>query len=317
MRILLLAEQDEGYVKPSIYHTITAAQQFLPYAGKPEHFAIDILVAGTQASEAAKQLSQVQALKAVLVAEQPVYDHYLAENTAALLAELGKDYDVIMAAADSVGKDILPRTAALLDVNMISDMLAVDSAHQFQRPLYAGMLIASVESTDPIKVISVRTTAFDAAPATGGEAEIRQLDIVHDLALSQFVCQETHDSVRPELTTAKRVVGGGRGLGSAENFALIEQLADKLNAAVGASRAAVDAGYMPNDLQIGQTGKVIAPELYIAVGISGAIQHLAGIKDSKVIVAINKDEEAPIFQVADYGLQADLFDVVPELISKL
>ena len=317
MRILILAEHHKGQPKASNYNTIAAAQKFKSYTEAAEQLSIDLLVTGSQGKEAAEVLAQTPGINNILLAEQPVYDHYLAENCAALLAELGQDYQVIMAAADSLGKDVLPRTAALLGVNMISEMLGIESANHFQRPIYAGSLIASVESTDIIKVISVRTAAFDAVPTTGGQAQIKPLDIIHDLGLTSFKSEENHDSARPELSTAKIVVAGGRGLGSAENFILIEQLADKLKAAVGASRAAVDAGYVPNDLQIGQTGKVIAPDLYIAIGISGAIQHLAGIKDSKTIVAINKDEEAPIFHLADYALQADLFKAVPELVEKL
>ena len=313
MRILILGEQRQAEVKASVFNTIAAAQQFSAW----DQVTTDVLLVGSQAREAAEILRQTQGITEILVAEDSVYDHYLAENIAALLADIGKDYQVIMAAADSVGKDVLPRVAALLDVNMITDMLAVESVDRFRRPIYAGSLIATVESTDAIKLISVRTTAFDPVATKGGQAGIRQLNLVYDSGLSCFVSEENHGSERPELTTAKVVVGGGRGLGSAENFVLIEQLADKLKAAVGASRAAVDAGYVPNELQIGQTGKVIAPDLYLAIGISGAVQHLAGIKDSKLIVAINKDEEAPIFQVADYGLVADLFEVVPELIDKL
>ena len=326
MPILILAEHQQGQLNPTVYALLVAAQQLDAQA------EIHVLLAGTQAAQAAKSLQSSSSVHKILLAEHHGYEHDLAENIAALLAELagsldeGATYQAVLAAADSTGKDILPRAAALLDVNMISDVLAIESAHRFKRPIYAGSLIAKVESTDPIQLLTIRTTAFDTAPqiqtqnqtnTASHQVIVESLSLCHDLQLSRFIHQQSQDSTRPELTTAKTVVAGGRGLGSAENFALVEQLADKLHAAVGASRAAVDAGYVPNELQIGQTGKVIAPDLYIGVGISGAVQHLAGMQASKVIVAINKDEEAPIFQVADYGLVADLFATVPELTAKL
>lgn len=318
MPILILAEQQQGQIKTSVANLVVAAQQL-------DHQAeVHVLLAGAQAKQAAAQLRQTHGIHKILLAEHNSYTHYLAENISALLAEIASDaghYQAILAAADSTGKDIMPRVAALLNVNMVSDVLAIESAHVFKRPIYAGSLIATVESTDAIQLLTIRTTAFDPVhsdPDTVCKpAEVQSLNLQHDLQLSRFICQQSQHSARPELTTAKMVVAGGRGLGSAENFAMIEKLADKLNAALGASRAAVDAGYVPNELQIGQTGKVIAPDLYIGIGISGAVQHLAGMQESKVIVAINKDEEAPIFQVADYGLVADLFAIVPELIAKI
>ncbi|KAA0592289.1 electron transfer flavoprotein subunit alpha/FixB family protein, partial [Azospirillum lipoferum] len=248
----------------------------------------------------------------VLLADDAAYEHALAEPVAALLVSLAPGYSHVLAAATSVGKNVLPRVAALLDVAMISDITAVVSADSFERPIYAGNAIATVQSADPVKVITVRTTAFEAAAATGN-APVESVAAVADPALSSFVSAELSKSERPELTSARVVISGGRGMQSGDNFPLLEAIADKLGAAVGASRAAVDAGFVPNDYQVGQTGKIVAPDLYVAVGISGAIQHLAGMKDSKIIVAINKDEEAPIFQVADYGLVADLFKALPEL----
>jgi electron transfer flavoprotein alpha subunit len=253
----------------------------------------------------------------VLVADAPQYAHGLAENVAPLIVDLAKGYSHVLAPATSFGKNVLPRVAALLDVAQISEIVAVHDADTFDRPIYAGNAIATVQSSDPIKVITVRGTGFEAVPAEGGDAAIEDVGPGADAGLSRFVGQELSKSERPELTSARIIVSGGRGMGSGENFALLNALADKLGAAVGASRAAVDAGFVPNDYQVGQTGKIVAPELYIAVGISGAIQHLAGMKDSKVIVAINKDEEAPIFQVADYALVGDLFKVLPELTEAL
>ncbi|MBA3980786.1 MAG: electron transfer flavoprotein subunit alpha, partial [Alcanivorax sp.] len=245
------------------------------------------------------------------------YGHQLAENVADLVAEVGKDYGHILAPATTTGKNFAPRVAALLDVGMISEISSVESADTFKRPIYAGNAIATVQSSDSIKVITVRGTSFDAVAAEGGSASVESIDVAKDAGVSSFVGEELAKSDRPELTAAKIVISGGRGMQNGDNFEMLYKVADKLGAAVGASRAAVDAGFVPNDMQVGQTGKIVAPELYVAVGISGAIQHLAGMKDSKVIVAINKDEEAPIFQVADYGLVADLFEAVPELEGKI
>jgi electron transfer flavoprotein alpha subunit len=262
-------------------------------------------------------VSKVAGVSKVLVADNAVYEYQLAENMGELVAELGKGYSHILAAATTTGKDFLPRAAALLDVNMVSEVIGVESEDTFVRPIYAGNAIATVKSSDGIKVMTVRGTAFDAAAAEGGSAATETVDIAKDAGISAFASEELAKSDRPELTAASVVISGGRGMGNGENFDMLYKLADKVGAAVGASRAAVDAGFVPNDMQVGQTGKIVAPDLYVAVGISGAIQHLAGMKDSKVIVAINKDEEAPIFQVADYGLVADLFDAIPELDSAL
>ncbi|MBQ0711725.1 MAG: FAD-binding protein [Porticoccus sp.] len=309
MSILVIAEHDNNSLKPSTLNTVTAAQSI---GGD-----IDLLIAGADCGGAANEAAKVSGVGRVLVADNPAYGHRLAENIAPLIAEVGASYSHILAPATTTGKNITPRVAALLDVQAISDISSVESADTFKRPIYAGNIIATVQSSDSIKVLTVRTTAFDAVSAEGGTASIEALTSVHDSESSSFIGEELAVSERPELTSARVVVSGGRGMASSDNFQLLEQLADKLGGAVGASRAAVDAGFVPNDMQVGQTGKIVAPDLYIAVGISGAIQHLAGMKDSKVIVAINKDEEAPIFQVADYGLVADLFDVLPELNSKL
>lgn len=309
MSILVIAEHDNSSLKASTLNTVTAAQAI---GGE-----INILVAGSGCADAATEAAKISGVDKVLVADNPAYGHRLAENLAPLIAELASGYSHVLTPATTTGKNIIPRAAALLDVQPMSDIIAVESADTFKRPIYAGNIVATVKSADAIKVMTVRTTAFDAVSAEGGSASIEAIDSAHDAGSSAFVGEELAVSERPELTSAKIVISGGRGMASSENFQLLEKVADKLGAAIGASRAAVDAGFVPNDMQVGQTGKIVAPELYIAVGISGAIQHLAGMKDSKIIVAINKDEEAPIFQVADYGLVADLFDVVPEMEQKL
>lgn len=308
MTALVIAEHDNASLKGSTLNTITAAVQ----AGGDVH----VLVAGANAKAAADAAAQVAGVAKVLLADAPQFADGLAENVAEQVLAIAKDYSHILAPATAYGKNILPRVAAKLDVGQISDITKVESPDTFERPIYAGNAIATVQSIDPIKVITVRTTGFDPA-AQGGSAAVESIPAVADSGKSSFVGREVAKSDRPELTAAKIIVSGGRGMGSAESFKILEPLADKLNAAMGASRAAVDAGYVPNDWQVGQTGKIVAPQLYIAVGISGAIQHLAGMKDSKVIVAINKDEEAPIFSVADYGLVGDLFEVVPELVKQL
>lgn len=309
MAILVIAEHDNQVLKGATLNVVTAATQI----GSDIH----LLVAGENCAAVAESAAKVAGVSKVLVADGAEYTHQLAENMAALVTAIGKAYSHILAPATTSGKNFLPRVAALLDVVQISEIVRVESADTFDRPIYAGNAIATVQSLDPIKVITVRTTGFDAAAAEGGSAAVESLSESHAAGVSTFINEEMAKSDRPELTSARVVISGGRGMGNGENFALIEKVADKLGAAVGASRAAVDAGFVPNDMQVGQTGKIVAPDLYIAVGISGAIQHLAGMKDSKVIVAINKDEEAPIFQVADYGLVADLFTVVPELESAL
>jgi electron transfer flavoprotein alpha subunit len=309
MTALVLAEHDNATLKDATAKTVAAAAKL---GG-----AVHVLIAGEGASFAAEAAAKLAGVEKVLVAEGPLYAHQLAEPVAALIVKLSPAYDAILAPATASGKNILPRVAATLDVAQISEILSVESADTFTRPIYAGNAIQTVQSSDKIKVITVRTTAFKAAEGTGS-ATIEKVDAAADPALSTYVGQELSSSDRPELVSAKIIVSGGRALGSSENFVTyIEPLADALGAAVGASRAAVDAGYVPNDYQVGQTGKVVAPELYVALGISGAIQHLAGMKDSKVIVAINKDEEAPIFQVADYGLVGDLFKLAPDLIAEL
>ncbi|WP_261841445.1 FAD-binding protein [Aliamphritea ceti] len=309
MATLIIAEHDNSTLKAATLHAVTAAQQV---GGD-----IDVLVAGSACQAAAEEAAKVAGVSKVLVADNAVYANQLAENVAKLIAEVGAGYSHIMATSTPETKNVLPRAAALLDVGQISDILRVDSADTFGRPIYAGNAIATVKALDAIKVITVRSTAFEPAAAEGGSAAVEAVAAAHDAGLSTFVSDEVAQSDRPELTSAKIIVSGGRGMGNGENFAMLDSVADKLGAAVGASRAAVDAGFVPNDMQVGQTGKIVAPDLYVAVGISGAIQHLAGMKDSKVIVAINKDDEAPIFQVADYGLVADLFEAVPELDSKL
>jgi electron transfer flavoprotein alpha subunit len=309
MKILVIAEHDNLSLKPATLSTVTAALAI----GQP----VDVLVAGASCPGVASAAAAVAGVNRVLVADHPAYAAQLAESIAALVADLGTAYTHILAAATTTGKNLLPRVAALLDVAQISDIIAVKSADTFVRPIYAGNALATVQSLDPVKVITVRATAFAEAAGAGTAATVESLDVVKEQVLSSFVDQQLSTSERPELTAASVVISGGRGMQSGENFVLIEKVADKLGAAIGASRAAVDAGFVPNDMQVGQTGKIVAPELYIAVGISGAIQHLAGMKDSKVIVAINKDADAPIFQVADYGLVDDLFKVLPELAEKL
>ena len=305
MKTLVIAEHDNASLKAATLNAVAAAQVL---GGD-----IDILVAGGGCNGVAEAAAQVPGITKVIGADNAAYEHQLAENVSLLVAEVGAEYDNLLAASTANGKNVMPRVAALLDVGQISDILSVESAESFTRPIYAGNVIATVQSTDAKKVITVRTTAFDAGPAEGGAATIENCTAVHDAGVSQFIREEVAVSDRPELTSASVVISGGRGMQNGDNFSLLEGIADKLNAAIGASRAAVDAGFVPNDYQVGQTGKIVAPDLYIAVGISGAIQHLAGMKDSKVIVAINKDEDAPIFQVADYGLVADLFEALPAL----
>jgi len=310
MAVLVVAEHDNQAIRKSTLNAVAAAQKL----GGELH----VLVAGHQAADAAKAAAQIAGVAKVLHADAAHLADFLAENVAALVVSLAKGYSHILAPATSNGKNVMPRAAALLDVQQISDIVAVEAADAFVRPIYAGNALATVKSKDAIKVITVRTTAFDAVAASGGSAKVEAVSPPADAGLSAFVGREVSKSERPELTAAKIIVSGGRGMGSGDNFTkVLEPLADKLGAAMGASRAAVDAGFVPNDWQVGQTGKIVAPDLYIAVGISGAIQHLAGMKDSRVIVAINKDEEAPIFQVADYGLVGDLFQLVPTVVEEL
>jgi electron transfer flavoprotein alpha subunit len=309
MAILVLADHDGRHVKQPTRSAVAAAERI----GGEVH----VLVVGEGVAEAAQAAAKLPGIAKVLVADAPAYAHPLAEPLAALLAKLAPGYSHLLAPATTLGKNVMPRLGALIDVQPISDIAAVVDADTFVRPIYAGNALATVRSSDATKVITVRAASFDPLPEEGGAAVIEAVEAAEDPGLSRFVGQELSRSERPELTAARIVVSGGRGLGSGENFKLIDAVADRLGAAVGASRAAVDAGFVPNDYQVGQTGKIVAPELYVAVGISGAIQHLAGMKDSKVIVAINKDEEAPIFQVADYGLVADLFQALPELAAAL
>jgi electron transfer flavoprotein alpha subunit len=309
MSVLVLADHDGKSIRKATLNTVAAAQKI----GGDIH----VLVAGSNCAEAAKSAAAVAGVAKVLHADGAPLAEELAENVAALIAGIAKSYSHVLAPATSNGKNILPRAAALADCQQISEIIAVESADTFVRPIYAGNALATVKSKDAIKFITVRATGFDAVAATGGSAPVEKAEVPADSGLSSFVGREVQKSERPELTSARVVVSGGRGMGSGENFKILEPLADKLNAAMGASRAAVDAGFVPNDWQVGQTGKIVAPELYVAIGISGAIQHLAGMKDSRVIVAVNKDEEAPIFQVADYGIVGDLFKVVPELIEEL
>jgi electron transfer flavoprotein alpha subunit len=310
MTALVIAEHDNAHLKGSTLNTITAAGQC--------DAQVHVLVAGADAGVVAQAVAQAQGVSKVLHADAPAFADGLAENVAAQVIAMAADYSHILFPATAYGKNIAPRVAALLDVAQISDISKVDSPDTFERPIYAGNAIATVRSSEATKVITVRTTGFDAAPGAGGTAPVETVEAVADSGTSSFVGREVTKSDRPELTAAKIIVSGGRALGSSDKFTeVLTPLADKLGAALGASRAAVDAGYAPNDWQVGQTGKIVAPSLYIAAGISGAIQHLAGMKDSKVIVAINKDAEAPIFSVADYGLEADLFDAVPALVKEL
>ena len=309
MSVLVIAERNDGQIAPATRNAVTAAAKI--------DADVHLLVAGEGCGDAAAAGAQIAGVTKVLCADDAVYAGSLAENLAKLIANVAGNYSHVLAAATNHGKNVMPRAAALLDVMQISEISDVVDGDTFIRPIYAGNALATVKSGDNPKIITVRATAFDAAAATGGAGSVENVDSAGDAGLSSFVGRELTKSERPELTQAGIVVSGGRGMGSGENFNILESLADELGAAVGASRAAVDAGFVPNDYQVGQTGKVVAPELYIAVGISGAIQHLAGMKDSKFIVAINKDEEAPIFQVADYGLVADLFQAVPELEQEL
>ncbi|MAM68812.1 MAG: electron transfer flavoprotein subunit alpha [Rhodospirillaceae bacterium] len=309
MAVLVVADHDNTALVPIILNTVTAAAAI--------NDDVHLLVAGENAGTAAEAAARVAGVSAVLHADSPAYGHQLAEALAPLIVGLAGSYSHVLFPSNTTGKNVAPRVAALLDVAQISDIVEVISEDTFVRPIYAGNAMATVQSTDPVKIITVRGTAFAAAAEDGGSAAVQGADGAEDPGLSSFLGQELTKSERPELTAARVIISGGRGMQSGENFEIIERIADKLGAAVGASRAAVDAGYKPNDYQVGQTGKVVAPELYIAVGISGAIQHLAGMKDSKIIVAINKDEEAPIFSVADYGIVGDLFKVVPELEEEL
>ena len=310
MKTLVIAEHDNKTIKPATLHTITAAAQL--------GHEIDLLIMGDQCKTVAEKACALPHIQQVLLADHSVYAHQLAENCAALSAEIGKQYNYILTNATTFGKNLLPRVAALLDVEMISDITTIISADTFVRPIYAGNVMATVQTTDNIKLLTIRGTAFPAVKALSAPAAtIQTLTDVLPNQLSRFEKQKLTQSARPELTNARVIISGGRGLKSAENFKLLEAIADQLNAAIGASRAAVDAGFAPNDYQVGQTGKVVAPDLYIAVGISGAIQHLAGMKDSKIIVAINNDPDAPIFEVADYALVGDLFTILPELRAEL
>jgi electron transfer flavoprotein alpha subunit len=309
MRALVVVEHDNAQLAPATLHAVSAAAAL---GGE-----VDLLVAGESCDEAATAATRVQGVSRVIEVENSAYAEAVAEDLVALLQELVPGYDAILAASTTFGKNVMPRLAALLDVAQLSDIVAVIGPDTFKRYIYAGNALATVQTSDATKVITVRATAFDAAPADGGNAVLERREPVEPTGLARFVGREVSGGERPELTSARIVVSGGRGMGSGENFRIIEALADVLGAAVGASRAAVDAGYVPNEYQVGQTGKIVAPDLYVAVGISGAIQHLAGMKDSKVIVAINKDDEAPIFQIADYGLVADLFTAVPALTDAL
>jgi len=309
MSILLIAEHNNKEVKPFTFNAISAASQI--------NEEVHVLVIGSNSDDVAKSVSQIPNTKKVIHINNPNYENYLAENYASVILKLSENYSHIVCSANTFGKNLMPRVAALLDVSQVSDITKVISEDTFLRPIYAGNAFATVKSNDKIKCVTIRPTSFDPAPTTGGSAEIQTSEAGEASEISRFIKKEEIKSDRPELGTARVVVSGGRGMQSGENFKLITAVADKLNAAIGASRAAVDAGYITNDHQVGQTGKVVVPDLYIAVGISGAIQHLAGMKESKVIVAINKDGEAPIFSVADYGLEADLFDALPKFLEEL
>tara|TARA_Y100000590_G_scaffold78737_1_gene87528 strand:+ start:31 stop:984 length:954 start_codon:yes stop_codon:yes gene_type:complete len=309
MSILLIAEHNNKEVKPFTFNAISAASQI--------NEDVHVLVIGSNSEDVAKSISQVPNVKKIIHVNNPIYENYLAENYTPVVIKLSENYSHIVCSANTFGKNLMPRVAALLDVSQVSDITKVISEDTFQRPIYAGNAFATVKSNDKIKCVTIRPTSFDPAPTTGGSAEIQNSDAGESTGITKFIKKEEIKSDRPELGTARVVVSGGRGMQSGDNFKLITAVADKLNAAIGASRAAVDAGYITNDHQVGQTGKVVVPDLYIAVGISGAIQHLAGMKESKIIVAINKDGEAPIFSVADYGLEADLFDALPKFLEEL
>jgi electron transfer flavoprotein alpha subunit len=309
MSVLVLIEHDNKVVKASSLNTITAAKKI--------DQKVHAIVIGANCKKVSEEVSKFDGIEEVLLADNKIHANHLAENMAPLIVEIAKNYTHILAPSSTFGKNIMPRVAALLDVAQLSDIISVINSDIFIRPIYAGNANSKIQSLDKIKIITVRTTTFEATKKEGGKAKITEIPIGKDMNISKFVKNELNKSDRPELTSAGIIVSGGRGMESGKNFSLLEELADKLKAAIGASRAAVDAGFVPNDFQVGQTGKVVAPELYIAVGISGAIQHLAGMKDSKIIVAINKDEEAPIFQVADYGLVGDLFQILPELTKEI
>ena len=309
MTILIVAEHDNVELKASVLNTVTAGHKL--------EMEIHVLVAGRDCSAVAESAAKLKGVSKVLVVDAEIYQHGLSEDVASLVVSMAPNYSHILAPATSFGKNVMPRVAAQLDVAQVSDIVAIEAENTFVRPIYAGNALATVVSSDAIKVLTVRTTGFDACATSDAPAAIDSIPGLAGNNLSTLVSQELTKSARPELTAARVIVSGGRGMGSGENFALLEALADKLGAAVGASRAAVDSGFVPNDYQVGQTGKIVAPELYIAVGISGAIQHLAGMKDSKIIVAINKDEEAPIFQVADYGFVGDLFEAIPEFTNAI
>ena len=309
MTALVISEHDNSELKGATLNTVSAATKL--------DDEIHILVAGSNCNSVAESASKIEGVSKVLYVDSSEYENFLAENISLLIKNISNEYSSILAPATTNGKNYMPRVAALLDVAQISDISAVESNDTFQRPIYAGNCIATVKSSDEVKVITVRTTAFDPVSSESGSADILKLEEVNDAGISEFIKDELAESDRPELTAADVIISGGRGMQNGENFNLLEGIADKLGAAIGASRAAVDSGFVPNDYQVGQTGKIVAPNLYIAVGISGAIQHLAGMKESKVIVAINKDEDAPIFQVADYGLVADLFTALPEMEAKI